>query len=254
MTEEDYKLIPVPPGFQHRYEDRSVTVEVFTTRAYHNLVIDAQPGEVLLDLGAHIGCVSRYALDHSTMSVVAVEMLPDNVMLLNHNTAEVYPDRVTVVHAAVAPVAGTVTAVMAKGTGNPMGAYVNGAKRDVPAEKLGRYHHWDVPAVTLVSLLEEHQPTRLKFDIESSEYLVIDPEVIRSAGIHTVVGEYHIQLPELLEKAHRLYAQFKACGYEMSRPRPEKVTGWGPVITSTLPRRQKLTRLPVYTCWQPWYG
>jgi FkbM family methyltransferase len=234
MTEEDYKLIPVPPGFQHRYEDRSVTVEVFSSKAYHKISVGAGPDEVLLDLGAHIGCVSRYALDQGMPKVIAVEMLPDNIPLLRHNTESVYPDRVEVIHAAVAPEAGTVTAVMAKGTGNPMGAYANGSKRQVPPEKMERYHHWDVPAVTMESLLEEHKPTRLKFDIESSEYLVVNPEQLREAGIHTVVGEYHIQLPELLKKAHKLYAQFESCGYSMSKPRPEKTTGWGPVITSKL--------------------
>jgi FkbM family methyltransferase len=218
MTEEDYKLIPVPPGFQHRYEDRSVTVEVFSSKAYHKISVGAGPDEVLLDLGAHIGCVSRYALDQGMPKVIAVEMLPDNIPLLRHNTESVYPGRVEVIHAAVAPEAGTVTAMMAKGTGNPMGAYANGSKRQVPPEKMERYHHWDVPAVTMADLLDKH----------------IDPEQLREAGIHTIVGEYHIQLPELLEKAHKLYARFESCGYSMSKPRPEKTTGWGPVITSKL--------------------
>jgi FkbM family methyltransferase len=234
MSEEDYKLIPVPPGFQHRYEDRSVTVEVFVTKAYHKVSVDAKPDDILLDLGAHIGCVSRYALDHGMPKVVAVEMLPDNIPLLRHNTESVYPDQVKVIHAAVAKTNGTVTALMAKGTGNPMGAYANGSKRQVPPEKMERYHHWEVPAMTMATLLGEHKPTVLKFDIESSEYLVIDPVMLRDAGIHTVVGEYHIQLPDLLEKAHKLYAEFESCGYTMSKPRPEKTTGWGPVITSKL--------------------
>jgi FkbM family methyltransferase len=233
MTEEEFAEIPVPSGFQHRYEDRSVTVEVFATQAYRNLVADLKPVDVLLDLGAHIGCVSRYALDHGISRVIAVDMLPDNIPLLEHNTRAAYPGKATVIHAAVSRDNGTVTAMMAK-TGNPMGAYVAGSKHESPAKGSSGYHKWTVPAITMEELLSRYQPTRLKFDIESSEYLVIDPEALRSAGVYLVVGEYHIQTPELLEKARKLYAEFEACGYEMSRQLPASPTGWGPVITSRL--------------------
>ena len=85
-------------------------------------------------------------------------------------------------------------------------------------------------------LLARYKPTRLKFDIECSEYLVINPEMIRDAGIHTVVGEYHLRSLEFVEKANELYTKFEACGYEMNKKRPKSISGWGIVITSRLPR------------------
>jgi FkbM family methyltransferase len=233
MTEEEFGEIPVPPGFSHRYEDRSVTVEVFATHAYRNLTINLKSNEVLLDLGAHIGCVSRYALDRGVAHVVSVEMLPDNIPFLERNTVDVHPGKSTVIHAAVSQTSEPVTAVMAKNA-NPMGAYVTGSKHETPVRSMKNYRQWTVPAITMTELIARYHPTRLKFDIESSEYLVIDPQMLRDAGVNLVVGEYHVQTPELLEKAHELYARFEACGYEMSRQLPASHTGWGPVITSRL--------------------
>lgn len=220
----------VPEDFRHRHCDRHIVNEVFTQHAYKQLAADLEKGELVLDLGAHIGCTSRYLLDRGA-HVVAVEMLRENVRLLKMNTRE-YKSQITVIEAAVSEQNGTVTAVMAKGNGNPMGAYVNGSKREVT--NLGRYNHWQVQAVSLSQLLKMYHPTRLKFDIETSEYTVIKPQQLAEAGVQLVVGEYHVQTPELWEKAQVLYDKFGEAGYEMNRPAPPRVNGWGVVVTHRL--------------------
>ena len=220
----------IPDDFQYRHCDRHIINEVFTHHAYKALAQDLDQGDLVLDLGAHIGCTARYLLDYGAR-VVAVEMLPDNVKLLKKNTKE-YHDRVTIIEGAVSEDGAEVTAVMAKGNGNPMGAYVNGSKRQVT--DLRRYHNWKVPSVTLGHLLDIYRPDRVKFDIESSEYTVIKPRLLAEAGVKLVVGEYHVQLPELWDKAQVLYGEFKEAGYEMNRPAPPRVNGWGVVVIHRL--------------------
>lgn len=220
----------IPDDFRHRHCDRHIVNEVFTQHAYKQLAADLDKGELVFDLGAHIGCTSRYLLDRGA-HVVAVEMLRENVRLLKMNTRE-YRGQITIIEGAISDQDGEVTAVMAKGNGNPMGAYVNGSKRDVT--DLRRYHHWQVPAVPLSQLLTTYRPSRMKFDIETSEYTVIKPELLAKAGVGLIVGEYHVQNAELWEKAQVLYGQFSEAGYEMNRPAPPRVNGWGVVVTHRL--------------------
>jgi FkbM family methyltransferase len=220
----------IPDDFEHRHCDRHIVTEVFTQHAYKVLAADLDQGELVLDLGAHIGCTSRYLLDRGA-HVVAVEMLRENIRLLRHNTRG-YKEKITIIEGAVSEQEGEVTALMAKGNGNPMGAYVNGTKRDVA--DLSRYHHWQVPVVTLKQLLAMYRPSRLKFDIESSEYTVIKPQLLADAGVKVIVGEYHVQSPETWDKAQELYAGFGEAGYEMNRPAPPRVNGWGVVVVHRL--------------------
>jgi FkbM family methyltransferase len=236
----------VPEGFTHRECDRMITREVFEQDVYRPLVTGITPGEVILDLGAHIGCFTRYAADRGA-HVVAVEMLPGNLELLAANTASV-AGSVTIVNAAVTASKndGAVTAVMSR---NPMGAFVNGTKRDVgrPAPE----RSWEVPAVSMPALLAAHRPSRLKCDIEASEYDVLDPAVLAAAGVTAVMVELHIGSEDLFQKGRWLYTAFEAAGYRGAKPMAVKPSGWGALHSFTLAPQRSTVEPGVYISAHP---
>jgi FkbM family methyltransferase len=220
----------IPGSFTHRDCDRMIVREVFEQRVYEPLLSRVKPGDVVLDLGAHIGCFTRLALEAGAR-VIAVEMLPGNLELLSKNTAG-FKDLTIISGAVTNDLVGTekkVTAIMAR---NPMGAFVNGTKRTVAKPSEDR--SWQVSAIPMLQLMASYWPAHLKFDIEASEYGVIWPRELATYGVSTVTGEYHVQTEELLQKAQVLQAKFTAAGYTASRQPPVKPSGWGHLVTHIL--------------------
>ena len=221
----------IPHDFRFRDCDRFVVDQVFNKREY--ALASPREGERVLDLGAHVGSFTRWALDQGAGHVTAVEAAPETVALLRGNVA--LDPRVTVIAAAVvgAPLATATLALPPRG--NPMGAYVVGTKR--PAGKSYRgYQLSEVATVSLPYLLEIYQPTLVKFDIEASEYDVLTPHVdlLRQQGVRCLIGEYHVNTQALLDRVTRLVSLLDAAGYTRSRSLPGKPTGWGRTICHDL--------------------
>lgn len=146
-----------------------------------------RPDDVVLDLGANIGSFTRLALDAGVVKVVAVEPEPENVAVLRQN---VHPDedRCVVLEAAVSRVPGEIPLYVNPGIGKySHSTILKGGKVPIP-----------VQAVTLGSLLAEHQPTLLKVDIECAEYdlpeLTALPESVRTLHMELHLNGRYRQL------------------------------------------------------------
>ena len=128
--------------------------EVFFRHVYR---CDVEQPSVIVDLGAHIGCATRYfAQRYPSATIVAVEPSPDNYAMLVRNTEGF--ERVHCVRAAIWGCDQTVT--IADRHGNPT---------RVSVETDGNV---EVPAISLPRLLANFGLDRidiLKMDIEGSE-------------------------------------------------------------------------------------
>ena len=55
---------------------------------YGDISVGVRPGDIVLDIGAHIGAFTRHALRQGAKLVVAIEIAPDNIELLKRNFAD----------------------------------------------------------------------------------------------------------------------------------------------------------------------
>lgn len=125
-------------------------------------------GDVVLDIGAHIGVVSRLAEERGAR-VIAVEADPGTVEVLRRN---VRPST-EVIWAAVGP--------DRPFRANAQRPFLSGATGELV----------DVPTVTLGTLLEAFRPTVVKCDIEFGEYDL--PELRSLLGVRVVAMEVHVR-------------------------------------------------------------
>lgn len=92
-----------------------------------------------------------------------------------------------------------------------------------------------VPTVGLGDLLERYDPTKLKFDIENSEYEVFPSsmEALRESRVTRVMGELHTRNQNTLKLAKELWHLFDRDGWQTPRHVDsyyEKPNGWN-IIT-----------------------
>lgn len=206
--------------------DRYVMDEVLgKKRAYAHLEIG--PGDVVLDLGAHVGSFVRWSLNHGAERVVAVEMLPRTLELLRRNfPPELYEPRVCIIPCAVSGGMGR-GEVRTRYFQNPMSASVSPHNSPDPRGQL-------VETVGIDVLLSKCDPNKIKFDIENSEYDVFrEIDTLNQSRVTRIMGELHTRTPETLELAKELWHTFDRSGW--STPRHvdsyyEKPNGWN-IIT-----------------------
>jgi len=136
----------------HRRGDRLILDEV--PDVYGNVPIEK--GDVILDLGAHIGTTSRLFLSKGARHSIAVEADPVNVMLLRRN---LHGLSATILPAAVGAKAGRMPFYTRADRGF-VGSIIpdEGRKRVI------------VPVVAFADLLDTYRPSVVKADIEFSEY------------------------------------------------------------------------------------
>ena len=90
--------LPMPA----RWNADSLVWEMVHQRTYEGPTITVQPGDVVVDCGAHVGFFTAYALNRGASRVVAIEPDPLNRELLERNFAEpIRQGKVTVVPAGV---------------------------------------------------------------------------------------------------------------------------------------------------------
>jgi FkbM family methyltransferase len=204
-----------------RPTDAYVMKEVLEDGVYRGLELGA--GDVLLDLGAHVGSCVEYALRAGAGQVVAVEMLPETLALLRRNFGN--DPRVTIIGAAVTGEDRGAT-VTTRRWRNPMGAGVS----DFTAAT-GKGSGIVVPTVHLPGLLRGYEPTKLKFDIEYAEYEAVLPYIdeINASRLSRMTGELHTGKLEALKLAKDLHAQLLSSGWQSSKRMdqfPDEPSGW----------------------------
>lgn len=139
-------------GAWYRRTDKLIVDEV--PGVYGNVPIE--PGDVVLDLGAHIGLTSRLFLQKGASRSIAVEADPANLQLLHRNLSGF---RATILPAAVGAKPGRIDFYTRADRG-----FVGSILADPTRRKVS------VPIVPLSGLLKEYRPTVVKSDIEFSEY------------------------------------------------------------------------------------
>ena len=197
-------------GLHCRESDLYTIKRVLDGKAFEYKGLDLGPGDVLLDLGAHIGTSVKYALDRGVDHVIAVEMLPDTISLLRRNFGQ-HP-QVTIVPAAVAG-ENAPDVLATRLFRNPMGASVSTWNSKARTSSL-------VPTVPITGLLHGYRPNKVKFDIENSEYDVITPyaQVLWNAGIERIAGEMHTASAATCEMARELSEALQTVGYQTNKP------------------------------------
>lgn len=206
--------------------DRYVMDEVLgKKRAYAKLRIG--PGDTVLDLGAHVGSFVRWSLNHGADRVAAVEMYPPTLELLRRNfPPERYEPRVTIVPYAVHGRGGRT--VVTRNFQNPMSASVSPHQSANP-------RGLEIETVSLESLLDTFDPTKVKSDIENSEYDTLLPgaEALTASRVTRIMAELHTRTEVTLRLAKQTWWAFHDLGWECTRHVDtfyEKANGWNVIL------------------------
>ena len=150
-----------------------------------------EPGDVVLDLGAHVGIYAFRLLRNYPCRVMALEPSAENIACLRKNLEDFGGQRVQIYNLAVGGAAGRVRVETPKSTNRSHDArVVPGGDGDTDA----------VDAITLAAVLELAQCDRvalLKMDIEGGEYdafSTLDDALL--PRIKRIAMEYHDNLRE----------------------------------------------------------
>lgn len=200
------------PAHCRGFWDHGIVSEVWDTDVY-GLRALAGTGfrpRRFLDIGAHIGAFVLLAKElWPEVQVVAVEADPENVRLIEENTAGL--PGIEILNAACAGQAGTAcfASVADKGADNSGG----GALVLPTTPSTERFRVIEVRAVTLAEVLAGKDCDVCKMDCEGAEASIL--EAARDAGVldqvRMVRGEWHgvpalERVKAVLEKSHALFA------------------------------------------------
>jgi FkbM family methyltransferase len=175
-------------------------------RNYAKLVGGVRSDDVLLDIGANCGEVSRLWISQGAQAV-AVEPNEELILhmasipgLVRLNMAVVGDDRETVTfHQANESVCSYI-----EGQGNP----ATRVKANVV-----------VRAVNFTDLVRRYRPTVIKCDTEGSEYLFADEFATLPSHVRALALEWHGFGEGQCELAHRYDAELVGRGWQRSGPR-----------------------------------
>lgn len=140
--------------------------------------VPVQRGDVLLDLGAHIGAASRLLLGKGVARTVCIEADPTNIPMLRANLRG---KPATILWAAVGAKAGQADFYTRADRG-----FVGSVLADPDREKV------KVHVVPLSGLLKEYRPTIVKSDIEFAEYGLPELRAL-PAFVRVLAMEVHIR-------------------------------------------------------------
>jgi len=178
-------------------QDGVVIGDVFERDAYAVSHLPL-PHEIVVDVGAHIGCfAARWRRRNPQSRIFCIEACPENLPALRANVAAF----AKVVHAACTYERGEMgllnavwPACVSTGGSRVVPAEV---LADQPTEKKGRQEYWHdtrrLPTVTLEALMKRFDLPRidvLKLDCEGSEFSILQNTTCLDQ-IGMIVGEYH---------------------------------------------------------------
>lgn len=157
--------------------------------AYDFSDIDFRPGDVVVDLGAHVGVVSTYlGTRFPFLRIVSFEPVPQLFALLQWNLARNRVRNVTAVNKAVTgdgrPLG--MVAWLESNSGGGTSAFSDGVQHDAE-------HYVEVASTTLDRIFEDFGIDRcrlLKIDVEGAEYEILSQATCLDRVEH-VRGEFH---------------------------------------------------------------
>ena len=162
------------------------------------------PDDVVLDLGAHIGCyICRYALPAGVKHIFGIEPEPSNFSLLVKNCGD--EPNVTLHQVAVAVKKGMANFYPSRTKNTLSGHFRPTRGRQVI----------QVKCIAFKDMLAWCKPTVIKIDIEGTE-LELDLGYL-PATVRALALEFHFPKPGELEIAEQLYSSIVDSGFEPSR-------------------------------------
>lgn len=170
----------------------SIAVQVVAGEVGHDAYdfsdIDFRPGDVVVDLGAHVGVVSSYlGTRFPFLRIVSFEPVPQLFRLLQWNLARNRVRNVTAVNKAVTA------------DGRPLGMVAwldsnSGGGTSTYSAGLEASERWfEVPSTTLDAIFDDYGIERcklLKIDVEGAEYEILSQARCLDRVEH-VRGEFH---------------------------------------------------------------
>ena len=146
-----------------------LVVEQLIERIYDNRDLRIEPGDVVVDVGAHLGIYTAFALAKGAEQVVAIEPEPGNLACLKRTFAEeIASERVRLVEAAAWD-SSTVLVFDVPTEGNTGGGRIDGGEGESDVLFSGTV---DVPALPIDDMVAELGLERIdivKMDIEGAE-------------------------------------------------------------------------------------
>lgn len=169
------------------------------------------PGDVVIDVGAHIGAVSIIVAKlHPGARVIAYEPASSNHARLVENLAANHITNVDAVQAAVAGTRGTLELMWSEQeTAGASAMLPDSAKQSL---ELQGWHRESVPCVTLDDLFEHHGVDRcafLKLDCEGAEWGIAE-RAESLARVDTLALELHLPASRRGEGVAKLQQEFGA--------------------------------------------
>lgn len=183
--------------------------------AYDFSDIDFQPGDVVVDVGAHVGIVSIYlAKRHPFLRIYSYEALPPVFEELQRNLVRNQVTNVEAFNLALSGDGGPVQLVAHLGS-NTGGGTTSFSNLDLPG-----HDRFEVASVTLDQVFARHGIDRcalLKIDVEGAEY-----EILRASTqlrrVDNLRGEFH-ENRHLLDQGHSMRGLADHCAGFVPRDR-----------------------------------
>lgn len=167
-----YRGVYVRPGTMDEYIVREVK------SAYK--LLDLQPGDRVLDIGANIGAFTKLAMEIGC-HVCAIEPDPENFKILWRNIMNTEQGDCAPIESAVTIDGRPVTLYVNKGTNKGLHSTVPTLGRDKV-----RVH-----SIPVAQPLLEFEPTKIKIDCEGAEYEFLHV-IVHSHGVKRVAVEYNL--------------------------------------------------------------
>ncbi len=207
---------------QEYYDNRMIDI-IFDNTLYgdFNNYKKYIENSVVLDLGAHIGCMTKKFITFGSKQVICVEPNPILIECLLNNFKNY--SNVEILHAAVDDTSGIKSFYVAKNNSGMSTLEKEKSVRNVYANKFHKldklkenFTEISVNTLSFNELVEKYKPSILKVDIECTEWKILDKEPPK--GINLVIIEWHnslypkydiTQLPEWVNNWKVLFDVFK---------------------------------------------
>jgi FkbM family methyltransferase len=182
-------LTIVTPG---NVELTSLFDEIWVDRCYAPEPFQLSPGDVVIDIGAHVGVFTLWAAAHyPNRRIISLEPSPKSFEILRQNVLRNRLKGVEVLQSACAGRAGTAV-LHSRGAASMNTLYT----RDVLHSSFRALD--SVPVVTLDEIFERFQIKStglLKLDCEGAEYeILLNASDVTLRGIRCIALEYHLGL------------------------------------------------------------
>lgn len=164
-----------------------------------------QPGEVLLDLGANIGCVAKAFLKAGCSKVICVEPEPENIRML-HKNLDKYASQIEVYTAAAVDYESSNTVSLG------INQYANRGSHSVVTGH-SRRPTIEVATVPVAYLMDRYSPDLIKCDIEGGELDFAGAFAEIPPSVRAVMIEMHFRGKDSHQRVDALHESLVYSGF-----------------------------------------